>query len=148
MISPEVLRGLPYFAGAGEESLKALAMGSEERTFQAGQVLFREDQPAEQLYILTRGEVDIQYDLNTGEHRTVDTLVAGDLLVWSALVRPYRTTALGIARRESAAIAIDARRLRELCDQDRELGFSLMKEIAQTTSHRLEGARVQLATRE
>ena len=147
MISPEVLRAYPYFAGAGEESLRELAMATEELSFQEGQVLFREGQTAERLYILIRGEVDIQYELNTGEHRTVDTVVAGDVLIWSALVRPYRTTGLGIARRTSEVIAVDARKLRELCEGDRELGFSLMTEIARATSHRLEGARVQLATR-
>ena len=147
MISPEVLRAYPYFAGANEESLRQLAMATEELTFQEGQLLFREGQAAERLYILIRGEVDIQYELNTGEHRTVDTVVAGDVLVWSALVRPYRTTALAIARRTSEVIAVDSRKLRELCESDRDLGFSLMTEIAQTTSHRLEGARVQLATR-
>ena len=147
MISPEVLRAYPYFAGANEESLRQLAMATEELTFQEGQVLFREGQAAERLYILIRGEVDIQYELNTGEHRTVDTVVAGDVLVWSALVRPYRTTALAIARRTSEVIAVDSRKLRELCESDRDLGFSLMTEIAQATSHRLEGARVQLATR-
>lgn len=147
MISPEVLRAYPYFAGANEESLRQLAMATEELTFQEGQLLFREGQAAERLYILIRGEVDIQYELNTGEHRTVDTVVAGDVLVWSALVRPYRTTALAIARRTSEVIAVDSRKLRELCESDRDLGFSLMTEIAQATSHRLEGARVQLATR-
>ena len=55
--------------------------------------------------------------------------------------------ALAIARRTSEVIAIDSRKLRELCESDRELGFSLMTEIAQARSHRLEGARVQLATR-
>ncbi len=147
MISPEVLRRHAYFAGGGDETLKELAMAAEELSFEEGQVLFREGEPANHLYILTKGEVDIQYQLATGEHRTVDTLVAGDLLVWSALVRPYRITALGIARRPSRVISIDARKVRELCDRDRELGFSLMNEVARTTSHRLEGARVQLATK-
>lgn len=147
MISPEVLRRHAYFAGGSDETLKELAMAAEELSFEEGQVLFREGEPANHLYILTKGEVDIQYELNTGEHRTVDTLVAGDMLVWSALVRPYRITALGIARRPSHVISIDARKVRELCDRDRELGFSLMNEVAQTTSHRLEGARVQLATK-
>lgn len=147
MISPEVLRRYPYFSGAGEETLKELAMSSEEMTFGAGDVLFREGEPADHLYILTKGEVDIQYGLNTGEHRTADTLVAGDILAWSALVRPYRVTALGVARRAGQVISVDARKLRELCDRDRELGFSLMNEVARTASHRLEGARIQLATR-
>jgi hypothetical protein len=36
--------------------------------------------------------MDIQYTLGDGELRTVDTLVAGELMMWSALVEPYRST--------------------------------------------------------
>jgi len=145
MVSPEVLRRYPYFKAASEESLKKLAMFSEEQSCAPGQFLFRDGEPAEHLFILTQGEVDIQYELHGQEHRTVDTRVTGDLLVWSAIVPPFRTTAFGVATRDTTAVAIDALKLRELCDKDLELGYDLFKEIAHVMSHRLQGARVQLA---
>lgn len=102
--------------------------------------------PATSLYIITKGEVDIQYVLGNGEHRTVDTLVDGDLLCWSALVEPYKTTANGIARKETHLVAISGDRLRALCVADPALGYRLLTQIARLLAHRLEGARVQLAT--
>jgi len=146
MVSPEALRRYPYFKAATDESLRELAMLCEEKRFAPGQFLFRDHEPAEHVFILTQGEVDIQYELQGEEHRTVDTRVSGDLLVWSAIVHPYRTTAFGVATRPTTALAIDALKLRELCEKDHELGYDLFKEVAHVMSQRLQGARVQLAT--
>jgi CRP-like cAMP-binding protein len=146
MISPETLRRYPYFNAADDETLKALAMASEEIDIGTGEYLFRDGEPADRLYVLTEGEVDIQYVLQNGERRTVDTRVAGDLVVWSALVAPFKTTANGVAKRPTRAVAVNALKLRELCERDRELGYGLLREITLVMSHRLQGARVQLAT--
>ena len=145
MVSPELLRRYPYFKAAGEDTLRELAMVCEVQRFAPGEFLFRDARPAEHLFILIQGEVNIQYRLHGDEHRTVDTRVSGDLLVWSAMVHPYRTTAFGVATRDTTAVVIDALKLRELCEKDRELGYDLFKEIALVMSHRLQGARVQLA---
>jgi len=145
MISPEVLRRYPYFAAIGEESLKDVAMMAEEVSVGENCVLFNEDEPAAKLYIIAQGEVNIQYRLGTGELRTVDTLVGGDLLVWSALIEPYRTTAIATTTRATQLVAIDAKRLRDLCDRDPLLGYRLTIQVAKLLAHRLEGARVQLA---
>jgi hydrogenase maturation protease len=145
MISPEVLRRYPYFAGIDEESLKQLAMIAEEKAVPVNTVMFREGDPASHLSIIVKGEVNIQYILGNGELRTVDTLVDGDLLMWSALVEPYKATALGTTTRETHLVRIDAAKLRLLCEQEPILGYRLMTQVARLLAHRLEGARVQLA---
>ncbi|WP_347246627.1 cyclic nucleotide-binding domain-containing protein [Thermogutta sp.] len=145
MVSPEMLRRYPYFAKISEESLKEIAMMAEERSYPAGLQLFNEGDPADYLNIIVEGEVQIQYQLGNGEKRTVDTLVAGDILVWSALIEPYRTTAIGTTSKPTKVIAIKAKPLRELCDRDPMVGYRLTREIAKLLAHRLERARVQLA---
>jgi len=145
MVSPEMLRRYPYFAKISEESLKEIAMMAEERSYPAGLQLFNEGDPADYLNIIVEGEVQIQYQLGNGEKRTVDTLVAGDILVWSALIEPYRTTAIGTTSKTTKVIAIKAKPLRELCDRDPMVGYQLTREIAKLLAHRLESARVQLA---
>jgi CRP-like cAMP-binding protein len=146
MISPEMLRRYPSFKEASDETLKVLAMNTDELIFDAGETLFREDQAALRLYIVTHGEVDIQYVLNTDERRTVDTRVPGDLLLWSAVVKPFRTTASAVARSMTKVLAVDVTTLRALCEQDHDLDRCLMREIALVLSQRLQGARVRLAT--
>jgi CRP/FNR family transcriptional regulator, cyclic AMP receptor protein len=145
MISPEVLRRYPYFAGLGDESLRQLAMITEEKDVPANSVMFREGDPAGHLSIILAGEVNIQYMLGNGELRTVDTLVDGDLLMWSALVEPYKATAVGTTTKETRLARIDAAKLRLLCETEPILGYRLMNQVAKLLAHRLEGARVQLA---
>lgn len=145
MISPEVLRRYPYFADISEESLKQLAMIAEEKAIPANTVIFNEGDPAEYLSVILQGEVNIQYRLGTGELRTVDTLVAGDLLGWSALIEPYRYTAIATTTKPTQLARLDGPRLRKLCEDDPLLGYKLTTQIAKLLAHRLEGARVQLA---
>jgi CRP/FNR family transcriptional regulator, cyclic AMP receptor protein len=145
MISPEVLRRYPYFGGIDEESLKQLAMIAEEKSVPADTVMFREGDTATHLSVILKGEVNIQYAIGSGELRTVDTLVDGDLLMWSALVEPYRATALGTATKETQLARIDAAKLRLLCERQPLLGYRLMTQVAKLLAHRLERARVQLA---
>jgi len=145
MISPETLRRFPFFAPIGEESLKKVAMIAQEKRAAAGETMFYEHDPAEHLYVIVQGTVDISYTLGSGERRVVDTLVDGDLLVWSALVEPYRTTGIGTATKETQLIAINAADLRRLCENDPELGRQLMSQVVKLLAHRLVGARVQLA---
>ncbi len=146
MISPEMLRRYPYFADVSEQALKEVAMISEEVTAATDTILFSEDDKAEFLYILTDGEIDLQYTLGSGELRTVDTAVPGDMVGWSALVEPYRLTAAGKVRKNARLIAIDGAKLRQLCEANHDLGYRLMVSITQLLATRLEGARVQLAT--
>lgn len=145
MVSIEVLRSFPYFAGVSPESLKAVAAITEERTFPAGQPLFKEGEAAQALYILRAGEVDIVYQHHVDEGRVVDTVVAGDLIGWSSLVEPYRCTATAVPRAAGRAVRIDAAGIRKLCEHDHTLGYHLLKELAGTLSRRLQGALVQLA---
>jgi CRP/FNR family transcriptional regulator, cyclic AMP receptor protein len=145
MISPELLRRYPYFAGVTAESLKDVAMLADEASVPAGSRLFSTGDPAQYLCIIVKGEVNIQYVLGSGELRTVDTLVDGDLLVWSALIEPFKATAEGTASKPTQLIRIKAHELRCLCDRDPLLGYRLTIEVAKLLAHRLEGARVQLA---
>jgi CRP-like cAMP-binding protein len=146
MISSETLRRYPYFAHVSDARLRDVAQIADVEQHAGSEVLFRENDKADHLYIIVDGEVDIQYMLGSGELRTIDTLVSGELIMWSALVEPYRSTAIGITRRETALVAIDAEKLRALCEEDHDLGYRMLISLTKLLANRLEGARVQLAT--
>jgi CRP-like cAMP-binding protein len=145
MISAEILRRYPYFAGIKDETFEAVASISDEKAVQAGETLFKEGEPASYLYIVTQGEVDIRYELHGNEEVTVDTVVAGDLRVWSAVVEPQKCTANAVARTDVGLVTIEAGALRAFCEKDPALGYRLMTRISKALSNRLDGARVQLA---
>jgi len=145
MISPEALRRYHYFANVSEDSLKALAMIAEEKEVPEGTEMFREGDAADTLHVITQGEVEIRYLLGSGEERTVDTLVGGELLCWSAMIEPYKATAIGTTAKDTHLICLDAEKVRAACDKDPLLGYQLTRQIAKLLAQRLESARIQLA---
>lgn len=145
MVSPELLRRFTCLSGASEQILKQVAMLSEEKNARAGDVLFREGEDATHLHIVVEGEVDIQYVLGDGSYQTVDTLIAGDLMLWSSLVEPHTTHSMGVARTNVKLVAIDAPKLRELMQAEPQLGYLVMSALAAAIANRLHGARLRIA---
>jgi hypothetical protein len=75
----------------------------------------------------------------------VDVVKDGQLLLWSAVVEPFRTTARGVARVETLVVALPAGELRKICEREHTLGYRLLQDVAHCLSARLGGAFHQLA---
>jgi CRP-like cAMP-binding protein len=158
MISTEVFRRYPHFAGIDDACLGEVAKISEEREFKNGETIFEESgsflatariyekgEEATHFMLLTDGKVDIALTLGTGEKAVVGTLVSGDVMALSALIPPYHLSATGIAKEDGKLIQIKAVALRQLCDENPELGYRLMQGVAKGIMTRLQDTRVELA---
>lgn len=145
MISTQILRQYPYFAGLSEDILKHVANLSRNRNFDSGEELFREGNTATHFMILMLGEVHVVYEVGDGSKVIADTLVAGDPLAWSALLEPHKLTASGIAHKAGSLIEVEAEGLRHMCVENKEFGYVMMKEVAKTLRNRLSAFRVQAA---
>ena len=145
MVTPELLRQYAHFARLAPETLQKLASIADEQRVAAGQAIFAESDPAEYLYLIVRGEVNLTCELGSGELRVVDTLVDGELVGWAAFVEPYRCRTLATAVKDTHLVRLQAARLRGFCDADHRLGTQLLTQVAQMLSSRLNSARVQLA---
>lgn len=145
MISPELLRRYPYFTAGGEYALQAITMFAEEATLEAGDILINEDDPADKLYVIIAGAIEVEARLGDGTSEVVDTLVAGDLLGWSAMFPGRRYSATCVAQGDAKLLVLEASKLRALCSENTRLGLNLMSEVVKAVGHRLGGARVRLA---
>lgn len=151
MISPELLRRYPFFAHLNERQLQAIAMLAEEVTYQPGETLFTTDEPADTLYFLMEGGVDLHYvvidrdDPQLRKDFYVGPVNPGEPLGISALIEPHRYTAAAIASGMCRLIKIEAAGLRALCAADPGLDAILMRHTAQAAMSRLHDTRVQLA---
>ena len=146
MVSPEMLRRFSCFSPISEESLTSLAMLAKEECVPAGRQLFGEGDPADSLRLILDGEVDVDYMLGTGERCTVDTVTAGEILGWPALVEPYKMSCIATTRKQTRLIRIDAKRLQTLCEQDPLLGYRLASQVIRLLAERLDATRALLAT--
>jgi CRP-like cAMP-binding protein len=145
MVTPDLLRRYAHFAQLDEAALAKLASVAHERVIPAGEKMFVDNDPAEHLFLILHGEVQLQYEMGNGEIRVADTLVDGDLLVWSSLVEPFRCTADGQAVKETNVVAFDADKVRAFCEEDHVLGHRLLTQVANLLASRLQTAQTQLA---
>jgi len=121
-----------------------VAMGSE-MTFQDGDVLFRQGDPAGYLYAVLEGEVELQVSLAgpeaaSGKKRflVVETIGPDQDLGWSALVSPYLWSATARARGACRCLVLSAPDFRVMMDQDPELGYAVSKGLNEVISQRLQ----------
>jgi len=145
MVPPEVLRKYLDAADVSDETIEAVAQLSCEVEFETDDIVFREEQASDHLYIVMTGQVDVQYLLASGKRQTVDKLTESDFLVWSAIVKPHTTDAIAICRVKSKLVSIDAVGLRELCEKDTLFGYRLVSQLARVIRRRLQAARLQIA---
>ena len=74
----------------------------------------------------------------------IETLGPGEVLGWSWLFAPYRWQFDARAVGACSLVSFDGTGLRARCESDPELGFALMRCLAETIVERLQATRRQL----
>jgi CRP-like cAMP-binding protein len=151
MISPELLRRFPFFAPFSENQLKEIALISAQDSAEKGTVLFEQDQPANTLFLLVDGGVDLYYTAGgeslprTTKEFSVGEINPGEIFGISALVEPCILSAAARLSQTASFVRIDAAELRKLLDADPSMGYAAMQQVTKVLYERLEYTRVQLA---
>jgi CRP/FNR family cyclic AMP-dependent transcriptional regulator len=148
MISPEMLRRYPFFAGLDASELAGIAMIAEEVAFPDAATIFREGEAATKIYLLTQGLVELVYEIRrpTGtDSMYVGSIAVGEPFGLSAMLGTHGLTASAQAKGLIKAICIDAGGLSAMAEDNCHLGYVLMKQVARALDERLNFTRVQLA---
>jgi len=134
------------FEGLTEEQLKAVADISEDTTCQQGEMLFWEGDPAELLYILVEGEIDVFVQLSSRPERVTVSVINQpyQTIGWSGLVTPNVYTASALCEVECRLVAIDGPALIEVLKGDPAMGFIVMGRIAEMMNSRMRNTRFAL----
>ena len=136
------VRSHPFLSGLRENHLGAICAEAKEVDFQPGQIILREREPAFNAYLLTSGKVNIEvHSREYGREVVVDTVGAGEVLGWSWLFAPFCWHFQARAIEPSHAIVLDGALLMVRCEEDPQLGYTLMKRITQTLIRRVEAMR-------
>jgi len=106
--------------------------------------LFREDAPADRLWLLHSGDVAIDLHVPGRGDIVVEHLGAGSVLGWSWLLPPYRYRFGAIVADDARAVEIDAAHVRSLIAGDAELGRELESRLLAVAADRLLAARNRL----
>ena len=151
MISPELLRRYPFFGLLYDDQLKKIAMISEDESHDQGYTIFHEGKPAEALFLLISGSVDLYYLVEEEYHPElnkeffVGEINPGEPFGISTLIEPHILTSTARAAEPVRLIRIDGAALHQLCDGDPRLSCVLTQQAARVAIERLAFTRVQLA---
>ncbi|QDT43835.1 cAMP receptor protein [Gimesia alba] len=140
----QILKELRFTAGLSEEDQKKLAEISRSQDFPKNATIFTEGCEHNDIYVIRSGRVEICMSIPARGCLPVLTLEAGDLVGWSSVLQQGEMTATVAAVDDTQTIAIDAAKLRALCDEDHDIGYQIMRLIAKALSQRLVASRLQV----
>jgi len=113
-------------------------------TFAAGEVVLPEGIVTPYLGTVIAGRVALRLHVPERGGRTILTLEGGDLLGWSALVPPYRTTSLAVAVEATELAILEAATLRSALEEDAALAAAIYPAVLAAVAERLGTSRQQL----
>lgn len=132
----------PFFEGLPEKYIEVLARLAFEVHFAQDEVIFREGDPSSLFYLILEGKVALEMGA-PGRQIIIQTLEAGDELGWSSLLentsKQFRARCLEPVR----ALAFDGARVVNLCEEDHEFGYHIMRRALALVAERLRATRFQ-----
>ena len=134
----------PFFKGLNSQQLQLLAASALEMKFETGAIIFEEGSPANRFYLILEGEVLLESEMEDRNVIPIQTLGPGNDLGWSWLFPPYSLHFSARAVKPTRTIFFYGTRLREQCEQDHELGYQIMKRIAEVATQSLRATQRRL----
>lgn len=143
-LGPEALKENQLFQDLEPEMLRKILEFSERREYEAGSLVFSQDEEAEKIFLVEDGLVGVIMEIDPSTKLTIATESKGGIVGWSAVIPPHNYTALAKCFKHSWLVALDGKKLRELCHQEPELGLRVMEELATLIAFRLQKTNLQV----
>ena len=134
----------PFLKGMSPHQLQILSDCAMATHFNPGEVIFHEGDPANRFYLIEKGTVALESYVKDHGMTQIQTIGVGEALGWSWLFPPYFWHFNARALEPVEAIFLYATPLREECECDHELGYELLKRMAEVMLTRLQATRRHL----
>ena len=139
-----ILAEHPFLSDLSPKHLELVVGCASNVRFEAGKYLFREEEEANQFFIIREGKVAVEIRTPNRGSLTVQTVDAGEILGWSWLLPPYVWRFDAHVLDPTRAIALDGKCLRTKSEADKVLGYELLKRFAGVMEQRLVATGLQL----
>jgi CRP-like cAMP-binding protein len=143
----ELITAHPFFKGLRRDHIDALVDCAMKIEFQAGELIFREGDPANRFYLILKGEVALEAGMQLAAPARIETIGAGDVLGWSWLVEPFQWHFDARAIKPTVALFFYGTWLRELYEENPKLENEMQRRVGALMKKRLEAAWRRMLTR-
>jgi len=139
------LKETDLFRGLDMKQLQLFGKHFTEETFEAGELVFAQGGPAENLYILLEGEVTLGIKAKGEVDITASSVgKKGETFGLSSLIKPYRSNVSAICTKKTRVLSISGEVLRKLMKQNRKVGMEIMERVAEIYYSRLNNTRAMI----
>jgi CRP/FNR family cyclic AMP-dependent transcriptional regulator len=139
------LQAIPWFQELSGEHFDKLVELASLREVETGEELYREGERQDYMYIVIAGRIASDMNVPGRGRLRLYTSEPLDVVGWSGITPVLRQrTASSVAILPSRLVALDAMELRKACDADHDLGYVVMRRLANIVAARLMVMRLQL----
>ena len=148
MISLDFLKKVDIFKGLNDDQIANILDGCREKHYKNEETIFKEGEPADHIWVILEGKVDIRFDLPGRESSNVTTFYSESSSMtfgWSCFVPPYQYILSAYCGTKSCKLAeIDKKFMLKLFERDPKMGYIVMFNLAGVISTRFH--QMQLST--
>lgn len=140
MISLDFLKKVDILKGLDDNQLASISKGCKEKEYKKEDRIFKEGEPAERIWIILEGKVDLRFDLPGRESSNVTTFYSESPTTtfgWSSFVPPYQYILSAYCASKICKLAeLDKGYLFKLFEADNKMGYIVMSNVAGVISVR------------
>jgi len=139
------LRRIPWFVDLTQSQLDCLGSISTLHELQTGDILFKEGDREDYLYVLLEGQVVLEVEVPTRGQVPIYTAEILDIIGWSSMTPIVRQRTASVrATQPCLLLGLNSKLLEQMCEEDHELGYVIMRRLANVVANRLLTTRLCL----
>ena len=154
-----LLRESPFFEGMEREHLEYFARHAHMKTFQPGDHVIKQGEPATAFYVLARGKIELSFVKigaeavapNEESGPEMDGLTPPHIIShpgypvgWASIVEPHRYRATALARERTDMLVLERDVLEEYAKQRPDFGLAFMRRVLWLIGNHLRMTRTRL----
>lgn len=140
----EALRDVRFLHDLDNEHLHRIAEVTRMRDVEPGQILFREGDVPQDVYLVVSGNVALDISTPGGGSRRIMAVGPGEILGWSALLEQTQMTATATTLNAVKVAEINTGQLLDICKHNPRFGYELLRRTSLALAARLSATRLQL----
>ncbi len=139
------IKTIPWFLDLAPDSLQRLSKIAEVRSFDEGDIIFSEGEQHPYLYVILEGRVSLESYVPGHGAMPILTAESLDVIGWSSLTPVVRQkTSTARILEHTTLLAFHADQLMDACEADCDLGFVIMRRLANIVASRMLNHRLHL----
>ena len=140
----KILAEHPFFKDLNPKYISLLVKCAMEESYDAEEIIYREGKPAKGFYLVLAGRVGKEVNVPHRGPITIQTIEEGGVLGWCWLVPPHNNCFTARAYEKTRVLAMNGECLRNLSDEDKNLGYEFFKRFTDVIIAQLQATKLQL----